>query len=102
VGIVTGREALGMRVGFVGVGRMGQPVCANLVRAGYMVTAGTCELSLRAWWLGGGHGGAARLLRCGGGRSPDHLLPGTQELHDVTLVPGGALAALPRRPPGSI
>jgi len=24
---------------------MGQPVCANLVRAGYVVTAGTCELS---------------------------------------------------------
>ncbi len=30
------------------------------------------------------------------------MLPGTQELHDVMLVPGGALAALPRRPPGSI
>jgi hypothetical protein len=30
------------------------------------------------------------------------LLPGTQELHDVMLVPGCALASLPRQPPGSI
>jgi 3-hydroxyisobutyrate dehydrogenase-like beta-hydroxyacid dehydrogenase len=29
-----------MRVGFAGVGRMGRPVCANLVWAGYVVTAG--------------------------------------------------------------
>jgi hypothetical protein len=51
VGIVTGREALRMRVGFVGVGRMGQPVCANLVRAGYMVTAVRAELqSIVAGW----------------------------------------------------
>jgi hypothetical protein len=42
-----------MRVGFVG--RMGQPVCANLVRAGYMVTAVRAELqSIVAGW-GAGH-----------------------------------------------
>jgi 3-hydroxyisobutyrate dehydrogenase len=29
-----------MRVGFIGLGRMGLPMCANLVRAGYEVTAG--------------------------------------------------------------
>jgi 3-hydroxyisobutyrate dehydrogenase len=29
-----------MRIGFVGVGRMGLPMCANLVRAGYDVVAG--------------------------------------------------------------
>jgi 3-hydroxyisobutyrate dehydrogenase-like beta-hydroxyacid dehydrogenase len=58
VGIVTGREALRMRVGFVG--RMGQPVCANLVRAGYMVTAGAVRAELESIVAGWGHGGAAR------------------------------------------
>ena len=33
-------SALGMRAGFACLGRMGQPVCANLVWAGYVVTAG--------------------------------------------------------------
>ena len=28
------------RIGFVGVGQMGLPICANLVAAGHMVTAG--------------------------------------------------------------
>jgi phosphoglycerate dehydrogenase-like enzyme len=61
VGIVTSGEALGMRVGFVGVGRMGQPVCANLVRAGYAVTAGDVRAELEsmvAEW-GARWGGAA-------------------------------------------
>jgi hypothetical protein len=57
VGIVTGREALGMRVGFVGVGRMGQPVCANLVRAGYVVTDGEVGAELESMAAGWGHGG---------------------------------------------
>jgi 3-hydroxyisobutyrate dehydrogenase-like beta-hydroxyacid dehydrogenase len=38
-----------MRIGFIGVGRMGLPMCVNLVRAGYQVTAGMCALSWKAW-----------------------------------------------------
>lgn len=39
--MLTGRKReAGMRVGFIGLGRMGLPMCANLVRAGYEVTAG--------------------------------------------------------------
>ena len=48
-----------MRVGFAGVGRMGQLVCANMVRPVTWSRRGTWGLSLRAWWRGGGRGGAA-------------------------------------------
>ena len=43
-----------MRVGFAGVGRMGQPVCANLVRAGYVVTAGDVRAELESMVAGWG------------------------------------------------
>jgi 3-hydroxyisobutyrate dehydrogenase-like beta-hydroxyacid dehydrogenase len=102
VGIVTGREALRMLVGFAGVGRMGQPVCANLVRPVTWSRPGTCWLSLRAWWRGGGRGGAAPAEVAAEAEVLITMLPGTRELHDVMLVPGRALASLPRQPPGSI
>ena len=50
-----------MRVGFVWVGRMGQPVCANLVRAGYMVTAGDLRAELES--MGAGWDGASAEVR---------------------------------------
>ena len=42
---------------------MGQPVCANLVRAGYVVTAGDVRAELESMAAGWGCGGAAHLLR---------------------------------------
>jgi 3-hydroxyisobutyrate dehydrogenase len=91
------REAAGMDVGFIGLGRMGLPMCANLVRAGYDVTAG----DLRP-------GRQAAAAACGarrGGTAAEvavtaevliTMLPGTRELHDMMLMPGGVLAALSR------
>ena len=85
-----------MRVGFIGVGRMGLPMCANLVRAGFDVTAGDVRTDLEgavlacgARWGGTGPGvaGAADVLIT--------MLPGGAELRDMMLVPGGVLAALP-------
>ena len=35
-------------IGFIGVGRMGLPMCANLVAAGYEVTAADARPELRA------------------------------------------------------
>lgn len=84
------------RVGFIGVGRMGLPMCANLVRAGYDVTAGDVREEL--------HGA---VLACGarwGGPGPAvaaaadvliTVLPGGPELRDLMLAPGGVLSALP-------
>ena len=56
-------SALGMRVGFAGVGRMGRPVCASLVWAGYVVTAADVRAELDSMVAGWGCGGAVGLLR---------------------------------------
>ena len=45
-------RALMVRVGFIGVGRMGLPMCGNLVRAGYQVTAGDVRAELESVVLG--------------------------------------------------
>ena len=84
-----------MDVGFIGLGRMGLPMCANLVRAGYDVTAG----DLRP-------GRQAAAAACGarwGGTAAEvavtaevliTMLPGTRELHDMMLMPGGVLGVV--------
>ena len=84
-----------MEVSFVGLGRMGMPMCANLVRAGYAVTAGDVrpdrEMQVTACgarW-GGKAAGAA-----GGADVLITMLPGTQELTEVMLGPDGVLAVL--------
>jgi len=85
-----------MRVGFIGVGRMGLPMCANLVQAGYDVTAGDLREELQgavtacgARWGGPGPAVAAvaNVLIT--------VLPGGPELRDLMLAPGNLLAALP-------
>jgi 3-hydroxyisobutyrate dehydrogenase len=84
------------RIGFLGVGRMGLPMCANLSRAGYDVTAGDLRAELEA-----------AVTACGarwGSTTPGvaaaadvliTMLPGPQEVRDAMLEPGGALEALP-------
>jgi 3-hydroxyisobutyrate dehydrogenase len=87
-----------MRVGFIGLGRMGLPMCANLVRAGYEVTAGDLRPGRQdaVAVCGARWGGTAAEVAT----TADVLitvLPGIQELHDMMMVmPGGVLAALPR------
>jgi 3-hydroxyisobutyrate dehydrogenase len=85
-----------VRVGFIGVGRMGLPMCANLVRAGYDVTAGDVREELQA-----------AVIACGarwGGPGPAvaaaadvliTMLPGGPELRQLMLPPAGLLPALP-------
>jgi 3-hydroxyisobutyrate dehydrogenase-like beta-hydroxyacid dehydrogenase len=82
------REAHSLRVGFIGVGRMGLPMCANLARAGYDVVAGDVRADRRG-----------AVMACGarwGGTGTEvaavadvliTMLPGTQELHDMMLAP---------------
>ena len=53
----------GMRAGFAGLGRMGRSVCANLVWAGQVVTAGGMRGELDSMVAGWGCGGAAHLMR---------------------------------------
>jgi len=82
-------------IGFAGLGRMGRPMCANLVRAGYPVVATDlrpeCEQlahSLGAQWSASTEATATRadvLIT---------MLPGPAEVHDALLGAGGGLAAL--------
>jgi 3-hydroxyisobutyrate dehydrogenase-like beta-hydroxyacid dehydrogenase len=56
-------SALDMRAGFAGRGRMERPVRANLVWAGYVVTAADVQTELDSMVAGWGCGGAAHLMR---------------------------------------
>ena len=83
------------RIGFLGVGRMGLPMCAKLAGAGYAVTAGDLCAELEAavtecgarWKSTSAEvAGAADVLIT--------MLPGPQEVQDAMLEPGAALDAL--------
>jgi 3-hydroxyisobutyrate dehydrogenase-like beta-hydroxyacid dehydrogenase len=94
------RRKLNMRVGFIGLGNMGGPMCLNLIRAGYKVTV--FDLSRDA---------AAPLLEAGAAwaNDPGNLasrcelvlssLPGPKEVQEVVAGAGGIAAAIA---PGSI
>lgn len=84
------------RVGFVGLGHMGGPMCARIAGRGLPVRA----FDLRADALGAaeavGATPAASAAECA--RGADVLvtmLPGPPQVEDVLLGSGGALAALP-------
>ena len=85
-----------LRIGFVGLGRMGLPMCANLVRAGYDVVAGdVCADREDAVSACGARRGGTGAEVAEGADVLITMLPGTRELHDLMLAPGGVLAALP-------
>jgi 3-hydroxyisobutyrate dehydrogenase len=91
-----GYRALVARVGFIGVGRMGLPMCVNLVRAGYEVTAGDVRAELESVVTGCGARWEGRPAAAAAGADVlITMLPGPGEVHDVMAGPGGALAALP-------
>lgn len=97
-GSACGYRAQMTRIGFTGVGRMGLPMCANLVRAGYQVTAGDARgeresavTGCRAQWKGTAAEVAAEadvLIT---------VLPGPGEVHDVMAGRGGVPAVLSDR-----
>jgi len=55
----TGHQPLG----FAGLGRMGRPVCANLVRDGYVVTAADVRAELVTMVAGWGAQWGAHMMR---------------------------------------
>jgi 3-hydroxyisobutyrate dehydrogenase len=85
-----------LRVGFIGVGRMGLPMCANLAQAGYDVVAGDMHAELEGAVIAcGAHWGGTGIEVAAVADVLITMLPGTQELHDMMLAPGGVLAAMP-------
>jgi hypothetical protein len=63
VRIITSGKRAGHACRFRRVGPMGRPVCANLVWAGYVITAADVRAELDSRPAGRGYGGAAHLLR---------------------------------------
>jgi 3-hydroxyisobutyrate dehydrogenase len=83
---------MGVRIGLIGVGRMGMPVCANLARAGYEVTAYDLRTELeRDVVASGARWGASSRAVATGADVLVTVLPGPAEVRDALLGPDGAL-----------
>jgi 3-hydroxyisobutyrate dehydrogenase len=94
--VAGGLEGGGVRVGFIGAGRMGLPMCGNLVRAGFDVTAGDVRIDRESAVLAcGARWGGTGIAVAAAADVLITMLPGGPELRDMMLVPGGVLAALP-------
>lgn len=77
-------RALVVRVGFIGVGRMGLPMCQNLVRAGYQVTAGDARAELESMVTGSGARWEGRpAVLAAEADVLITMLPGPGAVHDV-------------------
>jgi 3-hydroxyisobutyrate dehydrogenase len=82
-----------LRIGFIGTGL---PMCANLVRAGYDVTAGDVRAEREDAVLGcGARWRPAATDVAAGADVLITVLPGPGEVHDVMVGRDGALTALP-------
>jgi 3-hydroxyisobutyrate dehydrogenase len=82
-------------IGLVGLGRMGLPICANLVRAGYRVLAGDLRPEAGRQAVGCGARWVPEVDRLAA--RADVLitvLPGPGEVRELMLGTGGAAAAL--------
>lgn len=83
------------RVGFVGLGNMGGPMCANLVRAGFEVTAFDIDPAALARAARAGAQAAASISDCArGSEVMITMLPAPPQVEQVLLGEGGVIAAL--------
>lgn len=83
------------RIGFVGLGHMGGPMCANVVRAGFAVTAFDVRADAVAEAVAAGAVAGASAAGCAAGADVlITMLPGPAQVETVLLGDGGALAAL--------
>lgn len=83
------------RVGFIGLGHMGAPMCARVVAAGFPVTAFDIAPAALAMAVMEGAEAAPTAVECA--RVADVLitmLPGPPQVEEVLLGPGGALSAM--------
>jgi 3-hydroxyisobutyrate dehydrogenase len=88
------------RVGFIGLGNMGGPMCGHLVRAGFSVTAFDVNDGALERAAGAGAGAAGSVAECAGGAEVlITMLPAPPQVEAVLLGEGGAIAALE---PGSL
>ena len=92
------------RIGFIGMGNMGVPMAANLVRAGYDVTVHDIAAERTATFVKS-HGGRAAASLAALGADSDlviTMLPSGREVrHALLEAEGGALAGKPPAPAAS-
>jgi 3-hydroxyisobutyrate dehydrogenase len=82
-------------IGLVGLGRMGLPICANLVQAGYRVLAGDRRPEAARQAAGCGARWVPEVGRLAAGADIlVTVLPGPGEVRELMLGTGGAAAAL--------
>lgn len=85
------------RVGFIGLGNMGGPMCANLVRAGFEVSAYDIDPDARTRASDAGARAAHSVRDCAdGAESLITMLPAPPQVEQVLLGEEGAIAALKR------
>ena len=85
-----------MRVGFIGLGHMGGPMCARVARGGFEVSAFDLRREAVEAAVAAGAAPAASAAECAA--TADVLvtmLPAPPHVEEVLLGSGGALAALP-------
>jgi 3-hydroxyisobutyrate dehydrogenase len=91
----AGYDAVMPEIGLVGLGRMGLPICANLVRAGYRVLAGDRRPETARQAAGYGARWVPEVGRLAAGADIlITVLPGPGEVRELMLGTGGAVAAL--------
>lgn len=83
------------RVGFIGLGHMGAPMCAQVLRAGFAVTAFDLRADALTVARASGAAIAGSAAECASGAEVlITMLPGPAEVEEVLLGVGGVLAAL--------
>jgi len=84
-----------MRIGFIGLGRMGGPMCERLLAAGHDLTVHDVRPEAARPLVERGAGAAAAARECAAGADVlITMLPSAREVEDVLLA-GGVLEALP-------
>jgi 3-hydroxyisobutyrate dehydrogenase len=85
------------RVGFVGLGNMGGPMCTHVVRAGYSVTAYDLDDDALGRVADAGARAASSAAECASGAEAlITMLPAPPQVEAVLLGEGGAIDALAR------
>lgn len=84
------------RVGFIGLGNMGGPMCANLARAGFEVSAYDLDAGALARARDAGARAAESPIDCArGAEALITMLPAPPQVEQVLLGNGGVIEALP-------
>jgi 3-hydroxyisobutyrate dehydrogenase len=91
------------RVGFVGLGNMGGPMCRHLVEAGFSVTAFDLDADALALAVDAGAGAARSAAHCASeAEALITMLPAPPQVEQVLLGSGGSEGAIAALAPGSL